>query len=225
MRTRVTLSVLCISLFAASANAQRQTILYVDDDGDTENSCTSWQDACPELQTALSLAGPGDQIWVAIGTYKPDYDVKIGQHTNDHEASFQLISGVEIYGGFDGTENTLEDRAGRFDETVLSGDLIGDDDPENPGGSGGDCCSEHENEYPGCGNDACEAEVCQIAEYCCTKYWDIMCVYIAEGVCCELCSDNVTVCENSLHVVTGSGTDTTASLDGFILEGIGRPHN
>ncbi len=62
-------------LMAASA-AQAQTIWYVNDDGESEGGCTSWLDACPELQTALSLAGDGDQIWVAQGTYRPDYDLK-----------------------------------------------------------------------------------------------------------------------------------------------------
>ncbi len=156
MRTRAPLAALCIALFAASA--QGQTVWYVDDDGDSEDGCTSWQDACPELQTALSLAGDGDQIWVAVGTYRPDYDVKTGQHTGDREASLQLINSVALYGGFEGTESTLEDRPGLFDQTILSGDLLDDDGPDL------------EN------ND-----------------------------------------ENSYHVTTGSGTDTTAIVDGFTI--------
>ena len=125
MRTRFSLSVLCISLFAGSAQAQ--PVWYVNDDGDTNNGCTSWEDACPELQKALSLAEAGDQIWVATGTYKPDYDLKSGQHTEDRAASFQLISSVSIYGGFDGTEKNFGDRAGLFDETIISGDLLAND--------------------------------------------------------------------------------------------------
>lgn len=79
------------------------------------------------MQTALSLADPGDQIWAAIGTYKPDYDVNTGQHTGDREASFHLVNSVALYGGFDGAEEELEDRAGLFDATILSGDLLHDD--------------------------------------------------------------------------------------------------
>lgn len=65
------IAILATSLFYTPIG-EAQTVWYVDDDGDLGNSCTSWPDACPELQTALSLAGPGDQVWIAIGTYKPD---------------------------------------------------------------------------------------------------------------------------------------------------------
>ena len=80
-------ALLAASLIAASA-AQAQTIWYVNDDGGADNDCTSWEYACPELQTALSLAVAGDQIWVAEGTYRPDYDVKTSQHTDDWLADF-----------------------------------------------------------------------------------------------------------------------------------------
>ena len=126
LRTAVAI-VFSTATFLAPADAQ--TIRYVDDDGDPSNPCTSWADACPELQTALSLAADGDQIWVASGTYTPDYDIDSGKHTGDRTATFQLISGVPIYGGFDGGEKTLEERAELFDDTILSGDLKGNDGP------------------------------------------------------------------------------------------------
>ncbi len=144
-------ALLAASFIAASA-AQAQITWYVNDDGDAGNGCTSWLDACPELQTALSLAGDGDQIWVAAGVYVPS-EVDYPEYLRS--ATFELISGVEIYGGFDGTESTLDQRAGLFDQTILSGDLNGD------GGPAG----------------------------------------------------------NSYHVVIGSGTDSTARLDGFTITG------
>ncbi|MEE9212233.1 MAG: right-handed parallel beta-helix repeat-containing protein [Phycisphaeraceae bacterium] len=123
------LSTVALALGWAAATAKAQTIWYVDDDGDPGNGCTSWADACTELQTALSLTGLDDEIWVAAGTYLPDFDVGAGQHSGDRQATFQLISGVGIYGGFDGTEGNLEDRAGLFDQTILSGDLASNDGP------------------------------------------------------------------------------------------------
>ncbi len=120
MRIRASQSVICILLITASASAQ--TVWYVNDAGDAGNGCTSWEDACPELQTALGLANSGDQVWLAEGTYTP------AGPGGDRTATFQLITGVALYGGFDGSERTLEDRAGLFDQTILSGDLNGDDD-------------------------------------------------------------------------------------------------
>ncbi|MCH8880354.1 MAG: hypothetical protein IID34_10780 [Planctomycetes bacterium] len=144
-------ALLAASLVAASA-AQAQTVWYVNDDGDPDNGCTSWPDACPELQTSLSRANAGDQIWVAAGVYVPS---EVDYPEYPRLATFELIGGVEIYGGFDGTESKLDQRAGLFDQTILSGDLNGD------GGAAG----------------------------------------------------------NSYHVVTGSGTDATARLDGFTITG------
>ncbi|UCC31912.1 MAG: hypothetical protein JSU86_06465, partial [Phycisphaerales bacterium] len=120
--------------------------VYVDDGATGANDGTSWDDAYTSLQDALGAAGSGDQIWVATGTYKPTAGA-------DRTATFQLITGVEIYGGFDGTEATLEERAGLFDQTILSGDI----------GTAGDSS------------------------------------------------------DNSYNVVTGSGTDETAVLDGFTI--------
>ena len=45
--------------------------------------CLSWADAC-SLQSALTGASSGDQIWAAAGTYKPTTD------TADRDSTFQL---------------------------------------------------------------------------------------------------------------------------------------
>lgn len=98
-------------------------IWYVHSTAAGSNNGHSWSDAFIELQSALAVAQEGDQIWVAQGTYLPDYDVPLGVHTADRSAAFRLVSGVSICGGFDGTETDLEQRAGLFDQTVLSGDI------------------------------------------------------------------------------------------------------
>jgi predicted outer membrane repeat protein len=100
------------------------------------------------LQNALAIAQSGDQIWVMAGTYYPtttDPDLRT--------ATFQLESGVAIYGGFAGTENSLEQRDWVNNPSTLSGD-IGDPDVNT---------------------------------------------------------------DNSYHVVTGSGVNATAILDGFTI--------
>lgn len=196
-------------ILAVTPLAHAQTIWYVDDEGETENGCTSWDDACPELQIALSLADPGDQIWVAVGTYRPDYDMPAGEHTGDREATFQLVSGIEIYGGFDATEETLEDRAGLFDETILSGDLSENDAPNESS-----CCRLHLE--PGCDESACAAAVCDIFPECCQNFWYFTCATVAADLCTGVCGGNE---ENSYHVVTALGTDAETAIDGFAVTG------
>jgi len=121
MRAPAVLAVLA----ALSADlAFAQTIWRVEDDAPPGGDGLSWATAYRDLQDALAAALPGDQIWVAAGVYRPD------RGTGDRDARFELPSDVAIYGGFAGTEDALEQRAGLFEETILSGDLAGDDLPE-----------------------------------------------------------------------------------------------
>jgi len=85
---------------------------------------SSWADAYQGsggLQTALAAAGPGDEIFVAQGTYLPTAGAS-------RTISFALQSGVEIYGGFVGTEASPAERPPfGTAPSVLTGDLNGDD--------------------------------------------------------------------------------------------------
>jgi len=80
----------------------------------------SWANAMPSLQTALTSAISGDQIWVATGVYTP------GIARTD---SFTLVAGVEMYGGFDPSSaiNEFDERDWDAYPTVLSGDIDGND--------------------------------------------------------------------------------------------------
>jgi len=112
-------SALLVLLVALGGPASAQ-VIHVDDSAVGANDGSSWQDAFTDLQAALAVASGGSEIWVARGTYRPSASL-------DRLATFLVMFGV--YGGFDGTEATLADRAGLFDETILSGDLLGDDGP------------------------------------------------------------------------------------------------
>jgi len=94
------------------------TILYVKPGAN--GTCTSWADAC-ELQTAFSDAVVGDQIWVAAGTYKPTT-------STNRSATFQLKSGVAVYGGFPAVGGEWIERDCATNLTTLSGDIgkVGD---------------------------------------------------------------------------------------------------
>ncbi|HEY9122391.1 MAG TPA: choice-of-anchor Q domain-containing protein [Brevefilum sp.] len=75
--------------------------------------CLSWATAC-DLQTALSKIP--DQIWVAAGVYTPTT-------TSDREVSFELESGVKIFGGFPAEGGEWETRDWQTNTTTLSGDI------------------------------------------------------------------------------------------------------
>ena len=83
----------------------------------------SWSSAYADLQQALAAAAPGDEVWVAAGVYRP------GAPGAPREARFLLRDGVALYGGFAGVEDEVAERDWLANETVLSGDLAGDDAP------------------------------------------------------------------------------------------------
>jgi len=99
--------------FALLAQPQRY---YVNDDAFGQNSGQNWSDAFNNLHDALALAIPGDEIWVAAGTYKPS-------GASDRSARFQLSSAVALYGGFAGNEFFLDERNIAAHPTILSGDI------------------------------------------------------------------------------------------------------
>ncbi len=139
------------------------SILYVSADAEGRDDGTSWGNAYRNLQRALANAEPGQEIWVVQGTFTP------APRGGDRTASFQLKSGVGLFGGFAGSETERGQRDPAANVTVLSGDLNGDD-------LTGDLNSGYDPEF----------------------------------------THNA---ENSYHVVTGSGTDASAILDGFTIRG------
>ncbi|MCH7702167.1 MAG: hypothetical protein IID37_10810 [Planctomycetes bacterium] len=108
------------ALFAGLARVNA-AVIFVKADADGNNDGTSWENAFTDLQDALAASEGGDQIWVAAATYNPDGP------GGDRTATFQLISGVGLYGGFAGGETELDERDPDLNVTILSGDLNGDD--------------------------------------------------------------------------------------------------
>ena len=89
--------------------------LYVSTDGDDANSGESWAQAKRTVSAAAAAAVAGDEIWVARGVYQENVILK---------------GGTKLYGGFAGTENTLDERPSfprpqpDPNETVLDGGHI-----------------------------------------------------------------------------------------------------
>lgn len=100
-------------------------IRYVRQAATGANNGSSWTDAYTDLQSALTAArAPNSgikEIWVAQGTYKP--------HATDPAVSFELVSGVALYGGFTGSETQRDQRNNVTNRASLSGDLSSNDGP------------------------------------------------------------------------------------------------
>jgi hypothetical protein len=108
------------------------TILYVDDDAPPGGDGLSWETAFRYLQDALAAARePGsdvDEIRVGEGVHYPDEGS--GQTPGDRTASFILIDGIPVVGGFAGLgASDPDEHDPEVYETMLSGDLGGDDYP------------------------------------------------------------------------------------------------
>jgi hypothetical protein len=146
--------------------------IYVDANTPDNNDGSSWAKAYKYLQDGLADANFDPcfvEVYVADGNYYPDANTADPCGTGNREATFQLINGVALYGGFAGYGATDPNaRDIRLYETILSGDLDANDTP---------------------GLDPCDLP------------------------------DDPNRGENSYHVVTGSGTDANAVLDGFTITG------
>jgi hypothetical protein len=150
--------VLALAATPGVASHTHAAVLYVDDSASGAGNGTSWSDAYVALQDALAAAVSGSEIWTAAGTYEPDRGA--GQILGDRSATFRLLSGVALYGGFGGHEVSRDERDPALHLAILSGDLARDDLPD----------------------------------------W-------------------VNHAENSYHVVSAAGVDSTAVLDGFTIQG------
>ena len=110
---------LIISLSVMMFGVANASVIYVNGNAAGANNGTSWASAFTNLETALSSASPGSEIWVAQGIYFP---------TNISD-SFQLRTSVAMYGGFSGTETIRTQRNWNLNVTVLSGNIGSPGDP------------------------------------------------------------------------------------------------
>ena len=114
-----TFFILLAILFGQLASPQSAhaagTTRYVSSIGLSSGTCNNWANACT-LQQALSIAVFGDELWVKQGTYVPTAPA-------GRDATFTLIDGVAVYGGFSGTESLLTDRNPAIYVTTMSGEI------------------------------------------------------------------------------------------------------
>ena len=106
------------------------SVLFVDADAAGGGNGAGWDSAYGDLQDALAHAAEVnadgdprddvDQIWIAEGVYRPSEQL---EPEDPRSATFSLVDGVTLHGGFAGTETTLQGRNWSAHVTTLSGDL------------------------------------------------------------------------------------------------------
>jgi hypothetical protein len=106
-----------------------KNIWHVKANATGSNNGSSWTHAFTSLNSALSAAIDGDEIWVAAGTYKPS-------GSGNRDAYFSISKVLTIIGGFAGNEVVASARNWNANLTILSGDLSSND--TGPGGNQGD---------------------------------------------------------------------------------------
>ncbi len=90
---------------------------------------SSWANASGDLRAVLDAASFGDVIWVQEGTYYPLTCTTCTP--SEMNQSFEINDGVSLYGGFQGWETSLDQRDWNVNETILSGDLNQDNQPDS----------------------------------------------------------------------------------------------
>ena len=120
--------IICCALLLFPTLSQA-AIIYVNPAAAGANNGTSWTNAYTSLSAALLASASGDEIWVKQGVYKPGtlVDVNGTGGTEAREATFQIPSGVALYGGFTGLEISRDARNPSVNLTILSGDLDNND--------------------------------------------------------------------------------------------------
>jgi hypothetical protein len=106
-------------------------VIYVDTDATGANDGSSWTDAYNFLQDALADANSAVkpiELLVAQGIYKPDANSADPNGSGDRAATFRLINGLSLRGGYAGFgELDPNARDTKLYEAILSGDLAGND--------------------------------------------------------------------------------------------------
>ncbi len=100
-------------LMVAAGNAQ---VVYVDATATGTADGSSWDNAYTDLTMALDSADTGSSLWIAAGTYvTPD------------SSAFYIDRQLSLYGGFAGNETEASAANPTVNETILSGDVLGND--------------------------------------------------------------------------------------------------
>ncbi|MBI9104435.1 MAG: chitobiase/beta-hexosaminidase C-terminal domain-containing protein [Spirochaetales bacterium] len=123
-------------------------VILVDGSASATGDGRGWESAMNNLQDAMDLVvsdGSYNEVWVKEGVYVPDSNPH-GTVDDPRDAHFTLWDNTSILGGFAGNEWLSSQRTPNMHETILSGDLNGDD-TANSYGSAYELFNNGENLY------------------------------------------------------------------------------
>ena len=123
------LQIIVFALILAFVPTAFAEIIYVDGSAVGANNGSSWADAYTYLLDALAAAPNDCEIRIAQGTYKPDQTIRMIPSLG-RASTFLLENGLILKGGYAGCNAPDPDARDVVKyETILSGDLAGDDVP------------------------------------------------------------------------------------------------
>jgi hypothetical protein len=120
---RLFLVLTVVLTLSAMSLAGANTIWYVNAAATGTGTGTSWANAFVTVQagiaagaTAVDAQGKSDEVWIAQAVY---YTPAVGGVSN----GFAINKPLALYGGFQGTETSVQGRLGSFMNTILDGDF------------------------------------------------------------------------------------------------------
>jgi hypothetical protein len=102
----------CLFLVMWTTTAAHGAVWYVTPTGAGSGNGTSWENA-GTLQAVVNAAVSGDEVWVKAGTY-----------TSASNPVLTMKAGVNVYGGFAGTETRRNQRVWVVHETIIDGENV-----------------------------------------------------------------------------------------------------
>lgn len=124
-----------LAMFVLATGNLFGSTYYVSQTGDNTDGL-SWTTAYNEVQDGINAASDGDEVWVAAGTYYPteyviDAEGQRDASDGDQYKSFKMYAGIDVYGGFAGTESSITGRQMNSSDpwdftnkTILSGNDV-----------------------------------------------------------------------------------------------------
>ncbi|MBI2842856.1 MAG: chitobiase/beta-hexosaminidase C-terminal domain-containing protein [Armatimonadetes bacterium] len=110
MKIRITTLLILFAVLILSGNTGWCYTIYVAQAGNDSWSGFTWEEAKGTIAAALESATPGDEVWVAAGTYA---------------GPVILRRDIALYGGFAGTEGNREERNPSQNPTIIDGNNSG----------------------------------------------------------------------------------------------------